>query len=82
MNFLIDITIHNNKCFGWSICELINTDHNFSIIILNFNILKKWYNLFENHLTEEYNIKDLYFANIGSAICSHTGPGVIAISCI
>ena len=33
-------------------------------------------------LIEEYKVKDLYCVNIGCAICSHIGPGVLAISCI
>ena len=38
-------------------------------------------NLKEKFL-EEYKVKDLYCVNIGCAICSHIGPGVLAISCM
>lgn len=33
-------------------------------------------------ISEKINPKDIYFVNIGCVICSHSGPGVIGISCI
>lgn len=36
----------------------------------------------KNMIIERYKLKDLYFVNIGCGICSHSGPGVLGISCI
>ncbi|WP_434798808.1 DegV family protein [Terrisporobacter vanillatitrophus] len=33
-------------------------------------------------LEKEAEVKNIYFVNIGCVICSHSGPGVIAISCM
>lgn len=33
-------------------------------------------------LLEKYNISNVYFENVGCAICSHSGPNIIGISCI
>ena len=33
-------------------------------------------------LEKEAEIKNIYFVNIGCVICSHSGPGVIGISCM
>lgn len=41
----------------------------------DFNILKE-------ALLKEATVKELYFVNIGCVICSHSGPGVVGISCM
>lgn len=37
---------------------------------------------FKKMLLEKYNVSNVYFKNIGCAICSHSGPEIIGISCI
>lgn len=32
-------------------------------------------------LEKEADISNVYFVNIGCVICSHSGPGVMGISC-
>ena len=32
--------------------------------------------------SEKLNVKDVYCVNIGCVVCSHSGPGIIGVSCI
>ena len=41
----------------------------------DFNILKET-------LLKEATVKELYFVNIGCVVCSHSGPGIVGISCM
>lgn len=41
----------------------------------DFNILKE-------ALLKEATVKELYFVNIGCVVCSHSGPGIVGISCM
>ncbi len=65
-----------------SIADAYNNDLENRTIIVACGDNEKDLDALKNHLIEQYKIKDLYCANMGAAICSHTGPGVIAISCI
>ncbi len=38
--------------------------------------------IMKESLEKEAEIKNIYFVNIGCIICSHSGPGVMGISCI
>ena len=33
-------------------------------------------------LEKEAEVKNIYYVNIGCVICSHSGPGVMGISCM
>ena len=41
----------------------------------DFEIMKK-------ALEKEAEVKNIYFVNIGCVVCSHSGPGIIGISCM
>ena len=51
-------------------------------VIIGFGDNEEDFEIVKNKFMEEYKVKDLYCVNIGCAICSHIGPGVIAISCM
>ena len=51
-------------------------------VIIGFGDNKEDFEIVKNKFMEEYKVKDLYCVNIGCAICSHIGPGVLAISCM
>lgn len=38
--------------------------------------------IMKESLEKEAEVKNIYFVNIGCVICSHSGPGVMGISCI
>ena len=50
-------------------------------VIIGFGDNEEDFEIVKNKFMEEYKVKDLYCVNIGCAICSHIGPGVLAISC-
>ena len=50
--------------------------------IIGFGDNEEDFEIVKNKFMEEYKVKDLYCVNIGCAICSHIGPGVLAISCM
>ena len=51
-------------------------------VIIGFGDNEEDFEIVKNKFMEEYKVKDLYCVNIGCAICSHIGPGVLAISCM
>ena len=51
-------------------------------VIIGFGDNEEVFEIVKNKFMEEYKVKDLYCVNIGCAICSHSGPGVLAISCM
>ena len=51
-------------------------------VIIGFGDNEEDFEIVKNKFIEEYKVKDLYCVNIGCAICSHIGPGVLAISCM
>ena len=51
-------------------------------VIIGFGDNEEDFEIVKNKFMEEYKLKDLYCVNIGCAICSHIGPGVLAISCM
>ena len=40
------------------------------------------FNLLKEALLKEATVKELYFVNIGCVVCSHSGPGIVGISCM
>ena len=64
------------------IADIYNNDLENRTIILGCGDNEKDLDTLKKHLNEEYKVNDLYCVNMGTAICSHTGPGVLAISCI
>ena len=40
------------------------------------------FEIMKNALEKEAEVKNIYFVNIGCVVCSHSGPGIIGISCI
>lgn len=51
-------------------------------VVIGFGDNEADFEIVKNKFMEEYKVKDLYCVNIGCAICSHIGPGVLAISCM
>ena len=51
-------------------------------VVIGFGDNEEDFEIVKNKFMEEYKVKDLYCVNIGCAICSHIGPGVLAISCM
>ena len=51
-------------------------------VILGFGDNEEDLEILKNRLIQEYKVKNLYCVNIGCGICSHIGPGVLAISCM
>ena len=51
-------------------------------VILGFGDNEEDLEILKNRLIQEYKVKNLYYVNIGCGICSHIGPGVLAISCM
>ena len=39
-------------------------------------------NILKDALLKEATVKDVYFVNIGCVVCSHSGPGIVGISCM
>lgn len=64
------------------IVESYNGDLENRIIIAGCGDNKEDLETVKNMIIERYKLKDLYFVNIGCGICSHSGPGVLGISCI
>lgn len=64
------------------IADKYNDDLENRIIILGCGDNEDDLEILKNRLLKEYKIKDLYCVNIGCGICSHSGPGVLGISCI
>ena len=40
------------------------------------------FEIMKNALEKEAEVKNIYFVNIGCVVCSHSGPGIIGISCM
>lgn len=53
-----------------------------SIVILGYGDNDVDLETLKTYLNEKYKVKELYCVNIGCAICSHCGPGILGISCI
>ena len=51
-------------------------------VIIGFGDNEEDFEIVKNKFMEVYKVMDLYCVNIGCAICSHIGPGVLAISCM
>lgn len=51
-------------------------------VVIGFGDNEADFEIVKNKFIEEYKVKDFYCVNIGCAICSHIGPGVLAISCM
>lgn len=64
------------------IADKYNDDLENRTIILGCGDNEDDLEILKNRLLKEYKIKDLYCVNIGCGICSHSGPGVLGISCI
>jgi DegV family protein with EDD domain len=64
------------------IAEKYNNDLENRTVILGYGDNDEDLEILKNRFIEEYKVKDLYCVNIGCAICSHIGPGVLAISCM
>ena len=64
------------------IADKYNDDLENRTIILGCGDNEDDLKILKNRLLKEYKIKDLYCVNIGCGICSHSGPGVLGISCI
>ena len=62
--------------------EKYNHDLENRTVVLGFGDNEEDLISLKEKLLEENKVKDLYCVNIGCAICSHIGPGVLAISCI
>lgn len=64
------------------IIERYNGDLENRIIIIGCGDNDEDLENLKNLIVEKCKFKELYFVNIGCAICSHSGPGVLGISCI
>ena len=64
------------------IAEKYNNDLENRTVILGYGDNDEDLEILKKRFIEEYKVKELYCVNIGCAICSHIGPGVLAISCM
>ena len=64
------------------IADKYNNNLENKTVILGFGDNEEDLETLKNRLIEEYKVKNLYCVNIGCGICSHIGPGVLAISCM
>ena len=64
------------------IADKYNNELENKTVILGFGDNEEDLKILKNRFIEEYKVKNLYCVNIGCGICSHIGPGVLAISCM
>ncbi len=64
------------------IADKYNNELENKTVILGFGDNEEDLETLKNRFIEEYKVKNLYCVNIGCGICSHIGPGVLAISCM
>lgn len=64
-----------------NIKEQIGNDLSKKRVIVAYGDNESDLELFKSRLESEFKLGDLIIENIGSSICSHTGPGVMGIAC-
>lgn len=64
------------------ILEKYNSDLKNRTVILGCGDNQEDLEIIKNTLTSKFDVGNLYCVNIGCGICSHSGPGIIGISCI
>lgn len=64
------------------IIEKYNGDLENRTLIIGCGDNKEDLQIIKDMIIEKHKVKNLYFVNIGCGICSHSGPGVLGISCM